>query len=55
VLEVNNGKFLVGMVDPTDLPAFDEIVRILRCEIDVAIVTESKLLESIDRLLPAHR
>ncbi|MDD2913885.1 MAG: GspE/PulE family protein [Gallionella sp.] len=48
-LEERNGKLLIGMVDPTDLPAFDEIVRVVRRDIDVAIVTESKLLESIDR------
>lgn len=48
-LEERNGKLLVGMADPTDLPAFDEIVRIVRRNIDVAIVTESKLLETIDR------
>ena len=49
VLEERSRKLLIGMVDPTDLPAFDEIVRILRRDIDVVIVTENKLLETIDR------
>ncbi|OGS99697.1 MAG: MSHA biogenesis protein MshE [Gallionellales bacterium RIFCSPLOWO2_12_FULL_59_22] len=49
VLEVRNGMLLVGMADPTDLFAFDEIARIVRRDIDVAVVTEGQLLESIDR------
>ena len=49
VLEDRNGVLLVGMADPTDLFAFDEISRIVKRDIDVAIVTESRLLESIDR------
>ena len=49
VLEERNGVLLVGMADPTDLFAFDEISRIVKCDIDVAVVTEGQLLESIDR------
>lgn len=49
VLEARNGILLVGMADPTDLFAFDEITRILKCDIDVAVVTEGQLLETIDR------
>jgi MSHA biogenesis protein MshE len=49
VLEEHNGALLVGMADPTDLFAFDEISRTLKREIDVAVVTEGQLLESIDR------
>lgn len=49
MLEERNGMLLVGMADPTDLFAFDEISRILKREIDVAVVTEGQLLESIDR------
>src|SRR3990167_2306790 len=49
VLEERNGTLLVGMADPTDLFAFDEISRIVKCNIDVAVVTEGQLLESIDR------
>ncbi len=49
VLEERNGMLLVGMADPTDLFAFDEIARIVKRDIDVAVVTEGQLLESIDR------
>ena len=49
VLEERKGVLLIGMADPTDLFAFDEIARIVKCGIDVAVVTETQLLESIDR------
>ncbi|MHB0925571.1 MAG: GspE/PulE family protein [Gallionellaceae bacterium] len=48
-LEERNGALLIGMADPTDLLAFDEITRIVKRDIDVAVVTEEQLLESIDR------
>ncbi len=49
VLEPRNGGLLVGMADPTDLLAFDEITRLLKRSVDVAIVAESALLETLDR------
>ncbi len=49
VLEERANSVLVGMADPTDLFAFDEIARALKRDIDVAVVTEGNLLESIDR------
>jgi MSHA biogenesis protein MshE len=49
VLDDRNGMLLVGMADPTDLNAADEIARIVKSGIDVAVVTEGQLLESIDR------
>ncbi len=49
-LEERNGVLLVGMADPTDLLAFDELGRILKHNIDVAVVTEGQLLETIDRV-----
>jgi len=49
VLEDRNGMLLVGMADPTDMKAADEIARIVKSGIDVAVVTEGQLLESIDR------
>jgi MSHA biogenesis protein MshE len=49
VLEDRNGMLLVGMADPTDLDAADEISRIVKSGIDVAVVTEGQLLESLDR------
>ena len=43
--------FLVGMADPTDLFAFDELTRILKRDIETAVVTETSLLiQTIDRV-----
>ena len=39
----------VGMADPTDLAAYDEIVRLIRREIELVVVAESQLLAAIDR------
>ncbi|NRF71116.1 type II/IV secretion system protein [Aquincola sp. S2] len=39
----------VGMADPTDLAAYDEIARILKREIELAVVAEGQLLSAIDR------
>ncbi len=50
VLEERNGALLVGMTDPTDLFAFDEISRFLKRDIDLAVVTEGQLLEVVDRV-----
>lgn len=49
-LEDRNGVLLIGMTDPTDLFAFDEISRILKRDIDLAVVTEGQLLETVDRV-----
>jgi len=49
VLEERNGMLLVGMADPADLFAFDEITRIVKRHIDVAMVAEGQLLDAIDR------
>jgi MSHA biogenesis protein MshE len=50
LLEDRKTRYLVGMSDPTDLFAFDEISRILRKEIDLAVVNEGLLLQTIDRV-----
>jgi len=50
VLEDAGTTYKVGMADPTDLMAYDEIVRILRRDIDIAVVTETELLRTIDRV-----
>jgi MSHA biogenesis protein MshE len=44
------GALKVGMADPTDLFAFDEIGRIVRRDVELAVVTESQALELIDRV-----
>jgi MSHA biogenesis protein MshE len=50
VLEERGGKYLVGMSDPTDLFAYDELTRILKREIQGAVVNDSLLIQTIDRV-----
>jgi len=50
VLEKAGERLRVAMVDPTDLFAYDELARILRREIEPAVVTESALLAAFDRV-----
>jgi len=50
VLEQRGAAVLVGMADPTDLAAYDEIARILKREVELAVVNEGLLLATIDRL-----
>ncbi len=49
VLEDRPLSLLVGMADPTDLFAYDEISRVLRRGIELAVVNESELLAAVDR------
>ena len=49
VLEARNNTLLIGMSDPTDLFAFDEITRIVKRDIDIAVVTETQLTDVINR------
>ena len=49
-LEDRGDTLLVGLVDPTDLLAYDEITRIVRRGIELAVVTETDLLATIDRI-----
>src|SRR5262245_33830256 len=50
VLEDAGAYYRVGMADPTDLFAYDEVSRSLKREIQLAVVTESLLLQAIDRV-----
>ncbi|HET7670930.1 MAG TPA: GspE/PulE family protein [Burkholderiales bacterium] len=50
VLEERKSAYLVGMADPTDLFAFDELSRLLRRDIEAAVVSEAILLQTIDRV-----
>ena len=50
VLGERAGMLLVGMADPTDMAKFDELSRLLKREIDLAVVTESQLMSTIDRV-----
>ncbi len=44
----SDGGVLVGMSDPTDLIAYDELSRLLRKPLRLAIVREADLLKAID-------
>jgi len=44
------GVMLVGMADPTDTAAFDELGQTLGRTIELAVVTEGQLLETIERV-----
>lgn len=48
VLAEQEGELLVGMADPMDIFAFDEIVRILQQPVRQAVVRESELLSTLD-------
>lgn len=50
VLGEENGLLQVGLADPTDLQVYDDVSRLVRREIDLAVVTESQLLSVIDRV-----
>ncbi|MES2161586.1 MAG: GspE/PulE family protein [Pseudomonadota bacterium] len=50
VLEDRRGALLVGMSDPTDLFAYDEIARIVKQPIELAVVNETEVLAVIDRI-----
>ena len=50
VLEDRGASYLVGMADPTDLFAYDELGRLLKKDVEGAVVTEALLLQSIDRI-----
>ncbi len=50
VLEDSGAFYRVGMADPTDLFAYDEINRVLKRDIQLAVVGETLLLQTIDRL-----
>ena len=50
VLEEIPAGYRIGFADPTDLFAYDEIARHLKCDVHVCVVAESLLLQSIDRI-----
>lgn len=50
VLEERKNTYLVGMCDPSDLNAYDDIVRALKRDIDLAVVNESLLMQTLDRV-----
>jgi len=48
VLKEEGGAYLVGMADPTDLFAFDELARVLGREVRLALVREDEVLRTFD-------
>ncbi len=48
-LEETASGVRVGMADPTDLNAYDDVSRLIKREIELAVVAESQLLAAIDR------
>ena len=49
-LEERNATLVVGMADPTDIFAFDELTRILKRDIETAVVPETQLLQALDQV-----
>ena len=49
-LEDRRGTLLVGISDPTDLFAYDEITRLVKKPIEFAVVNETEVLGTIDRI-----
>jgi MSHA biogenesis protein MshE len=50
ILKQLNGSVLVGMSDPMDISAYDEISRVLASPVDLAVVREADLLAALDRI-----
>ncbi|MFC4931293.1 GspE/PulE family protein [Massilia sp. GCM10023247] len=50
VLEDRVESLLVGVSDPTDLFAYDEIARLLKKTVELAVVNETEVLHTIDRI-----
>ncbi|MDX1625221.1 MAG: ATPase, T2SS/T4P/T4SS family [Wenzhouxiangellaceae bacterium] len=50
VLSERDDELLIGMADPTDLFAFDELRRILDRPLSVALVRETELVQAIDTM-----
>ncbi|MDQ5908177.1 MAG: biosis protein MshE [Pseudomonadota bacterium] len=48
VLDERDGRYLVGMADPTDLFAFDEVSRVLHQPVTIALVREGDLRRVFD-------
>ena len=49
VLERQDAELLVGMTDPVDIFAYDEVARQVNSQINIAVVRERDLLETLDR------
>jgi MSHA biogenesis protein MshE len=50
VLEDHRTSYLVGFADPSDLVATDEVARLLKREVQIAVVGEQALAATLDRV-----
>ena len=50
VLQEDANSYSVGFADPTDLFAYDEIARQLKRDVRLVVVSESLLMQTIDRI-----
>jgi MSHA biogenesis protein MshE len=50
LLEDDGKEYMVGLADPTDVFAVDELARILKRPVHLAVVREADLLRAIDRI-----
>ena len=50
VLDEQNGLLRVGFTDPANLESYDEVTRIVRRDIEIAVIVESQLLPLLDRV-----
>ena len=50
LLEDKGSSYLLAMADPTDLFAYDEISRLLKRDIELVLVNENQVLETMDRI-----
>jgi len=50
IKENKDGSIIVGMADPTDIFAFDELNKVLKRPIQEAVVRESDLMQAIDKM-----
>lgn len=48
------GHLLIGMADPTNLPAYDELSRIIKEPVDLAVVKESDVLQVIEHVYQSN-
>lgn len=49
LIEERVNSYLVAMVDPSDVYAYDELIRLLKRDIEIVVVQESLLMQTIDR------
>lgn len=50
VLADQGNHYLLGMADPSDVFGYDEIARVLKKDLSLAVLSETQLLASMDRL-----